>query len=336
MRNYKFKLFIICLLGISILILLSSCKDPDTKLDSSRILKANAINNVMKNHKSIKETIQYYENLDGKETYETVFYYSTENNGTYILSSHDLDNNKPEMPSTITDESNLSIYVTDDIEYRYFTDSGKMKVFPLTANYMDDILKDSFVIDTINDEDVKSIAYENNEIKITTETEISKFINEETTSKMEELAEKDLSSVRYVYTADKDTLLISSVETFYVTNNDSLLSFSKATIEYNVTDENKPSTKFVDQYLSSVEKRNVIVIEDSNTEKIIRKYSLPASLSPDFRCFETFYDYTIYTDEKCTCKYTSENPDETGKYPDATFYAKKNTDDDTESKHLKS
>ena len=137
MRNYKFKLFIICLLGISILILLSSCKDPDTKLDSSRILKANAINNVMKNHKSIKETIQYYENLDGKETYETVFYYSTENNGTYILSSHDLDNNKPEMPSTITDESNLSIYVTDDIEYRYFTDSGKMKVFPLTANYMD-------------------------------------------------------------------------------------------------------------------------------------------------------------------------------------------------------
>ena len=76
-------------------------------------------------------------------------------------------------------------------------------------------------------------------------------------------------------------------------------------------------------------------MEKSETSTTIKKYTIPASISPDFKCFESFYGYTIYNDENSKIKYTAETPDENGNYPNATFYAQKDAEQD-DSKTKKS
>ena len=66
MKNYKLKLFIICLLGILTILSFIACKDPQTKIDRDKLVKANALDVIMENHTSIKETVKYYENLNNK------------------------------------------------------------------------------------------------------------------------------------------------------------------------------------------------------------------------------------------------------------------------------
>lgn len=323
MKNYKLKLFIICLLGILTILSFIACKDPQTKIDRDKLVEANALDVIMENHTSIKETVKYYENLKKDETYETISYYSSDNNGVYVAAGYDTASDNAVPDKKTENDSHFNTYISNDTEYHYLTDTGKMTVYPLTSDYMNDFLKDSFVIDSTANESVTSVEYRDGKVKITTEADITELFTKDTLSKMEDLAGKKLNSVQYIYTANESSLLLSSLETSYIAEDGTAFLFSKASISYDVKDDAKPSTEFVNQYLSTVNTRNISVIEKSETSTVVKNYTVPASMSPDFKCFESFYGYTIYTDENCTYKYSSETPDENGNYPNATFYAQK-------------
>ncbi len=323
MKNSRLKLFIICLLAILTLSTFAACKDPQTKIDIDKLVKANAVKTVMKNHTSIKETVKYYEDLDKTETYETVSYYSKDNNGIYITSAYDVSDGNAAVNSNAEDPSHFSTYISNYIEYHYLTDTGKMTVYPLTEDYVDDLLKNSFVIDNNSNETATAVEHRDDKIKITTEADITKLFTKETLAQMEGLAGKKLRSIQYVYTAKESSLLLYSVETSYIAKDGTAFLFSKADISYDIKDAEKPSTEFVDNYLSNTATRDISIVEKAETSTTIKNYTIPASISPDFKCFESFYGYTIYTDENGKIKYTSETPDENGNYPNATFYAQK-------------
>lgn len=289
---------------------LAGCAGSSDPVNLEALHNANTVSTILETHTSIYEEFSYYENLDNNETFHTSFCYSEDENGNAVYQASGSDAIDTSSPD------NFNYCIVNNIQY-FNDNSGKMILYPLTADYLEEFKSNSFTLSTSELETLKSVSKESSEIVLTSETMIDALYDEETISNINTLCNDTVTAVKNVYRADRDTLLLNSVKTYYIGEKAEYL-FSEEKITY---DRNVPDLVFASEYLNPAASRTVTIIEKTDTEDISTTYTLPANVSPDLFCFTSYCGYSIFNDVLGLDPFISETPDENGNYQNITLYA---------------
>lgn len=305
------KICVITLLAASVTILtLAGCgRSTSASLDS--LYEANTTAAILQDHSSVYEEFTYHENLDDEVTFRTSYCYSEQEDGTavYQAEGHDADD--------ASSEDNFSYCIVDNIEY-FVNYQDKMIIYPLTAKYVEDFKSNSFTV-SINDAEKLSSAHkEGSDIILTTSADASDVYDTDTLKSLSSLSDDAVSEIKTVYTADADTMLLSNVKMYYVGESGKEYLFSEENVTYDTTE---PDVSFADGYINPGTTRSVTVVERTDAGDSSNVYTIPATVTPDYRCFESYYGYTLYNDADGLDPYNGESPDASGLYQNITLYA---------------
>jgi hypothetical protein len=302
-----------CILSATMLILLSltGCGGA-ASVDLQSLYEANTTAAILENHSSIYEEFTYHENLDDEITFRTSYCYAEQSGGKAVYQAEGYD----ALDSQSDD--NFSYCIVDNVEY-FVNYAQEMILYPLTAQYIEDFKSNSFTLSINDAETLSSVRNDGSNVIITTVADASAIYDEDTLSSLASLHDDSISQVKFIYTADKQSLLLSSVQTYYIGESEEEYLFYEETVSYD--DTVQPDVGFADTYINPSASRSVTVIEKTSSGDTSNVYSLPANVSPDFQCFKSYYGYDIFNDADGLDPFTGETADENGYYPNITLYA---------------
>lgn len=317
--NFRKKIFLpVMTIVFSISFLMTGCSR-SASIDLDTLYNANTTTAILEDHSSIYEEFTYYENLDDEVTFRTSYCYSNDSSGNpvYLAEGYDaLDE---------TSDDNFNYCIVNNIEY-LVNYAKEMIIYPLTAQYIDDFKSNSFTVHIYDAEKLDSVKTEGSNYVITTTAKASEVYNEDTLKSLNALCNDTIKEIRTVYTADKASLHLNNVKMYYSGKNSDYL-FSEEKVTY---DTIEPDVSFADEYINPGSSRTVTVIEKTSADDISNVYTLPITSTPDFKCFESYYNYTLYNDAAGLDPYKGETTDAEGKYQNITLYAIPTDDTDSD------
>ncbi len=305
------KICVLTLLAASVTILtLAGCgRSTSSSLDA--LYEANTTAAILQDHSSIYEEFTYHENLDDEVTFRTSYCYSEQEDGKAVYQAEGND------AADASSEDNFSYCIVDNIEY-LVNYQDKMIIYPLTSKYVEDFKSNSFTV-SINDAEKLSSAHkEGSDIILTTSADASDMYSADTLKSLGSLSNDTINEVKTVYTTDADTMLLSNVKMYYIGESGKEYLFSEETVTYDTTE---PDVSFADGYINPGSTRSVTVVEKTDGGDTSNVYTIPATVTPDYKCFETYYGYTLYNDADGLDPYNGESPDASGLYQNITLYA---------------
>lgn len=308
--KFKKKLFLPVMTIVFLTSFLMTGCARSASVDLDTLYHKNTTAAILEDHSSIYEEFTYYENLDDEVTFRTSYCYADDSEGrpVYLAEGYDaLDE---------TSDDNFSYCIVNNMEY-LVNYAEEMTIYPLTAQYIDDFKSNSFTVHIYEAEKLDSVKTSGANLVITTTANASEVYNEDTLKSLGALCGDTIKEIRTVYTADKKSMHLNNVKMYYVGKNDEYL-FSEEKVTY---DTAEPDVDFADEYIDPAESRSVTVIEKTSAGDVSNVYTLPAAASPDFKCFESYYNYTLYNDAAGLDPYKGETPDAEGKYQNITLYA---------------
>ncbi len=305
------KICVLTLLAASVTILTLAGCGRSTSASLDALYEANTTAAILQDHSSIYEEFTYHENLDDEVTFRTSYCYSEQEDGKAVYQAEGND------AADASSEDNFSYCIVDNIEY-LVNYQDKMIIYPLTYKYVEDFKSNSFTV-SINDAEKLSSAHkEGSDIILTTSADASDMYSADTLKSLGSLSNDTINEVKTVYTADADTMLLSNVKMYYVGESGKEYLFSEETVTYDTTE---PDVSFADGYINPGSTRSVTVVEKTDGGDTSNVYTIPATVTPDYKCFETYYGYTLYNDADGLDPYNGESPDASGLYQNITLYA---------------
>ncbi len=315
------KICVFTLLAASVTILtLAGCgRSTSASLDS--LYEANTTAAILQDHSSVYEEFTYHENLDDEVTFRTSYCYSEQEDGKaiYLAEGHDA--------ADASSEDNFNYCIVDNIEY-FVNYQDKMIIYPLTANYIEEFKSNSFTVSINDAEKLSSARKEGSDIILTTSADASDMYSTDTLKSLGSLSNDTINEVKTVYTADANTMLLSNVKMYYVGETGKEYLFSEENVTYDTTE---PDVSFADGYIHPGSTRSVTVVERTDGGDTSNVYTIPATVTPDYKCFESYYGYTLYNDADGLDPYTGESPDASGLYQNITLYAIASSSDSSAS-----
>lgn len=275
------------------------------------LYNANTTSAILQNHSSIYEEFTYHENLDDEVTFYTSYCYSESDDGTSVYQADGND------AADTSSEDNFHYCIVDNIEY-FLDNSQQMVIYPLTAQYTEDFKSNSFTVSINNSEVLDTTVKDGSDIIFTTTAQASDIYSSDTLESLASLCDDTISEIKTVYTADADTLLISNVKMYYISESGTEYLFSEENVTYDTTE---PDVSFASAYIDSDDTRSVTVVEKTDAGDTTNTYSIPASVIPDFSCFVSYHGYTMYNDASGLDPYEGEKAAADGKYQNITLYA---------------
>ncbi len=315
------KICVLTLLAASVTILTFAGCGRSTSANLDALYEANTTAAILKDHSSVYEEFTYHENLDDEVTFRTSYCYAEQEDGKAVYQAEGND------AADASSEDNFSYCIVDNIEY-LVNYQDKMIIYPLTASYIEDFKSNSFTV-SINDAEKLSSAHkEGSEIILTTSANASDMYSSDTLKSLNSLSNDTISKVKTIYTAYADTMLLSNVKMYYVGETGKEYLFSEKNVTYDTT---VPDVSFADGYINPGSTRYVTVIEKNDSGDTSNIYTIPATVTPDYKCFESYYGYTLYNDADGLDPYTGESPDASGLYQNITLYAIEKSDSSSAS-----
>ncbi len=302
--------FFTCILTAAMFISLTACSDAnDITLDT--FFGANTASVVFENHFSVEQELLYYEELNDQATFRTTYcYYNDgEEDPVYTAEGRDMVN--------AASENNFKYCILNDMEY-YFSYNDIVTLYPLSSDYSEHVNVNSTNTHTIAYETIRSVEKDKNELTVTSIASSTDIYSKATLSGLESLCGDELTDIKYVYTADRETMLLKSIKTYLISAGGTEYLFSEENITYDVE---KPSTDYASIYIEPNIPRTVTVIEKTDSGNITNTYTVPAACTVDFKSFTEFRNCKIFNDENGLEPFVQEVSSPDGYFPDAVFYA---------------
>lgn len=310
------KICVLTLLAASVTILTFAGCGRSTSASLDSLYEANTTAAILQNHSSLYEEFTYHENLDDEITFRTSYCYAEQDDGKAVYQAEGYD------AADASSEDNFSYCIVDNIEY-FVNYQDKMIVYPLTANYIEDFKSNSFTVSINDAEKLSSARKEGSDIILTTTADASDIYDSDTLKSLGSLSDDTIDEVKTIYTASADTMLLSNVKMYYVGKSGNEYLFSEENVTYDTTE---PDVSFADGYINPGATRSITVVERTDAGDTSNIYTIPATVTPDYKCFESYYGYTLYNDADGLDPYTGESADASGLYQNITLYAIERSD----------
>lgn len=281
-------------------------------VDMEDLYKANVTSSILELHDSVYEVYEYYENLDEEVTFTTSYCYSEQDDGSAIYEAKGSDAADPESAD------NFSYCIVGNIEY--MKDSkGSMTVYPLNAQYIEDFRSKSFTFSYSDAEKLESAKYSGDSVIVTTSADAATYYGQEALSSINALCPETVKEIKIIYTAEKDSLLLTNQKTYYVGESGTEYLFCEESLIY---DQASLDLSYASEYINPSSTRTITVIEKPEGQSdISNTFTIGSGIIPNFECFRTYSGYTIYNDPDGLDPYDTETADEGGNYPSITLYA---------------